>query len=92
MIQRFLIAACSTIAIAGSSDAFACTQQEAITKGVAVKQMIESLKAENSDHARQAVARMQLTMQSRQDEVAGAGSTGWDKACDVYDEMIREAQ
>lgn len=94
MKTSLAVAATMVIAIAmapGVSRA-ACTQQDAMGKATQLTQLLQAKMASDPSQGQALMAKMQPIMQSYQGSAASGGTFDWDKVCDEYDALIKQAQ
>ncbi len=70
----------------------ACTQQDAMGKANQLNQLVQAKMASDPSQGQALMAKMQPVMQSYQGSMTSGGTVDWDKICDEYDALIKQAQ
>ncbi len=90
---RAIIAAALIGAAVGPGLAHAaCTQQDAMGKATQLSQLVQAKMASDPSQGQALMAKMQPIMQSYQGSMGNSGTVDWDKVCDEYDALIKQAQ
>ncbi len=70
----------------------ACTQQDAMGKATQLSQLVQAKMASDPSQGQALMAKMQPIMQSYQGSATAGGTIDWDKVCEEYDALIKQAQ
>jgi hypothetical protein len=70
----------------------ACSQQDAMTKGVQLSQLLQTKMAQDPTQGQALMVKMQPVMQSYQAQMTAGGAVDWDKVCGEYDALIQQAK
>ena len=81
-----------TLAMAPSLARAACTQQDAMGEANQLSKLVQSKMTSDASQRQALMAKMQPIMQSYQGSMVSGGSVDWDKVCDEYDALIKQAQ
>jgi hypothetical protein len=92
VISRKVIVMMTLAALTAPGLAQACSQQEAMAKGTQLSQIVQAKMAQDPSQGQALMAKMQPIMQSSQSQMTPGGMPDWDKVCDQYDALIKQAQ
>ena len=66
----------------------ACTQQDAMAKGVRLSQMVQAKMAQDPAAGQALMMKMQPIMQANQGQMMSGAAVDWNAVCSQYDTMI----
>lgn len=92
MVTRGMTIAAVALLLGAPTFAQACTQQDAMSQANQLSQLVQAKMASDPSQGQALMAKMQPIMQSYQGSMSSGGTADWDKVCDEYDGLIKQAQ
>jgi len=70
----------------------ACTQQDAMAKGIKLSQIVQAKMAQAPAQGQALMTKLQSIMMANQGQIAIGGTIDWAKVCGQYDAFIEQTQ